>query len=145
MLKLSVSRNYFGRLFFFATFLFFSPLVFFAAFSFFRSPRFFFFALIFSIRPFSVRGFFVFSVFFSFSFFGLTSFFFHHSTLFFYTWVRIHFLRFFFAGRNTSTRAATTIFLPIRCLLQLIAKMIPHYPSLFPMILFFTFNSAFIY
>lgn len=64
-----VSRNYFGHLFFLATFLFFSPLVFFAAFSFFRSTRSFFFALIFSIRPFSVRGFFIFSVFFRFLFF----------------------------------------------------------------------------
>lgn len=57
-------------LFSFFRLLFFSPL-----FPFFCSTRSFFFALIFSIRPFSVRGFFVFSVFFSFSFFGLTSFF----------------------------------------------------------------------
>lgn len=145
MLKLSVSRNYFGRLFFFATFLFFSPLVFFAAFSFFCSPRFFFFALIFSIRPFSVRGFFCFFCFFFVFFFWPYFFFFPSLYVVFLHVGKDSFLMVFFAGRNTSTRAATTIFLPIRCLLQLIAKMIPHYPSLFPMILFFTFNSAFIY
>lgn len=132
MLKLSVSRNYFGRLFFFATFLFFSPLVFFAAFSFFRSPRFFFFALIFSIRPFSVRGFFVFSVFFSFSFFGLTSFFFHHSTLFFYTWVRIHFWWFFLPDETLAPVRPQQSFYPYVASFNWLQKWFPTTPHYFP-------------